>query len=179
MPLRGPAGTARRIARAAARGAICAALSAALCLAACSRGPATPEQLFAEAQAAMVAERYGAFWDCLTRERQNQWAQDMAGMKDVVLKNPGMRNQAQHYGYQWEEFLRATPTDIWDRYHRYIGAGRVIEGAKIIDRMTDPANGTDVHVTFETRFGQQFRWTMRQEPERGWRLHFAQIVKGE
>ena len=158
------------------RAAACVAV-AALALAACSDGPATPEELFEEGCRVTIEGRHGAFWELMTRDQQKRVMSEWAGMRDTLRRNPGARRMVDRFQVTYEEFLTLPDREIWARAHK--GTEPVLVGAKIIDKMVDPVNGQDVGLTFETTAGQQFRWIMRQEPGRGWRLQFQTPVKLE
>lgn len=146
-------------------------------LAACSDGPATPEELFEEGCRVTIEGRHGAFWELMTRDQQQRVTGEWAGMRETLRRNPGARKMVDRFQVTYEEFLTLPDRELWARAHK--GTEPVLIGAKIIDKMTDPVNGQDVGLTFETTAGQQFRWIMRQEPGRGWRLQFQTPVKLE
>ena len=142
--------------------------------AACSKGPATPGALFDQGCEAMISGRPGVFWDLMTRDQQDRVKKQIAGTRTTMERNPGARNLASQWGVTYEEFMRLPPTELWARAHK--GTENVLPGLKLLDAAVDPETGRDVFVTFETVFGQQFRWVMRYEPDRGWRFQDQAII---
>ena len=159
------------------RGALVSALGlGAVCVATtgCSKGPATPGELFDQGYQAMVQGRPGLFWDLMTRDQQDRVRKQIDGTRETMRKNPGARNLADQWLVTYDEFQRLPPPELWSRAHK--GTERVLPGLKILDAAVDPETGRDVVVTFETVFGQQFRWVMRYEADRGWRFQDQAII---
>ena len=152
-------------------------LAAALAVPACSDGPDSPEALFDQAAQAIMDGRHGDYYDLMTTDQRVSFENDIRGMRETLRRNPGARRMVNQYQVTYEEFLVLPPVELWKRAHK--GTESVMIGAKIIDRVTDPVNATDVAITFETRAGQRFRWVTRYEPGRGWRLQSQQAVKLE
>ena len=141
----------------------------------CSDGPESPEALFEEGCRVVIEGRHGAFWDLLTRDQQVDVMKRIDGMRETMKRNAGARNLIEPWQVTYEEFMTLPYPELWGRHTR--GAEKVLVGAKIIDKTTDPVTGTDVAITFETKWGQQFRWIMRHEEGRGWRLQGQHAVK--
>jgi hypothetical protein len=146
-------------------------------LAGCGSGPATPEELFERIVSALNQGRPGVVYDLLSTEEKQRWVQGIANNKDTSRRNPGARKMLEQYQMTYEEFQAATPAQVWDRAHSHME--NVLRGARIIDKTTDPVNGTDVWITYETSAKQRFRFVMRHEEGRGWTLQRGEPVKLE
>lgn len=156
------------------------ALAAVLLLAACSAGPESPDALFEEASRLARAGDFGAFWDLYSREGREEYVKAVEGTQRTIraeIRNgnrDGIRRLSEADGITPEEFIAMTPRDIFVRRHK--GLERVLEGATIADRVTDPVNGRDVLLTVRNPRGQVFRWTVRHEDGRGWCFHSSALV---
>lgn len=146
----------------------------------CRREPQSAEELFERIRDATVAGRPGDVWDLQTTTAVERWKEAIRNTKQTATANPGARgiNISQFIGVaDYDAFMRMTDREIFDRYLTL--AQKVLVDAKIVDRTTDPENGTDVWIILETSAKQRFRWVMRYEAGAGWRWESGQIVKAE
>lgn len=145
----------------------------------CSGGARSPEELFARGCEAMCEGRPVDFFHLYSPRAQQEWYDAVANQAERMRNNPGARNLAKQYQLTYEEFMALAdrPVEVFRRAHQ--GMERVLVGARIIDKSTDPVNGRDVRVVFETSSLQQFRWTMRPDESGDWWIESAEPVKLE
>ncbi len=162
--------------RRALRGAAFACVATALFAVACgSSAPATPEELLARATAATESGRFLDFWELCTDEMKGQFRETVDKLRATIRRNPGMAPMAKQFNCTLEEFHVWTYEQLWVSSHR--GTERMLTGARIVEKHTDPQRPTDLIVDVENPRGDRIRWVMRPVPGGGYGLQFAAMMR--
>ncbi len=139
-----------------------------LALAGCGGGPATPEALFREVNDAMVADDQRRVWDLLTEDHRRSYGKMIEDERVTIRRNPGNDKMAERYQMHLDEFMTAPIVTVWVKHNS--GHEDIARGMEVVRRFTDPQAPSDVILDVRNPRGVEWRWVVRQEPERGWRL---------
>ncbi len=109
--------------------------------------PQSPEALFAKIADYQAAGETGKIWDLLSDEGREEQVRGFEAHRKLIRQDPNEKLTRQ-YNCSREEFMRMSDVQIYCKENE--GREHALDGAKIVERRSDPREPDEVYLSIET-----------------------------